>query len=398
MSATTDNGAVPAELARRSLLELEAWGSARGWTGPDPYDGLNARGRLAAPLRRSVVGRRVITQAVKRSPLDLRPVLGIPSGRSPVTLAHAACAYARNGFLADDLARARLNAALASLRSLRCPAYALPAWGYHFDVQTRVFFYPRGAPNSIATSFAALALLDAHAATGDPELLALAEGAGDFFLTHVPQTTDGEGAFFGYLAGDRTPIHNANTLVCAVLAELWERTGRDDFGEAARRGLLYTLGHQRGDGSWPYGERADLSWVDNFHTGYVLESLIRCRRAGLDGGIAPALERGLRHYEDALFLPDGTPKYTPESVYPVDVQCAAQGIQTFALAAADDPRHLTAARRVFAYARARLRRRDGAVVFQRRRLWTNRTAHPRWGVAPMLHALTHLVEREAASG
>jgi hypothetical protein len=40
----------------------------------------------------------------------------------------------------------------------------------------------------------------------------------------------------------------------------------------------------------------------------------------------------------------------------------------------------------------RLRRRDGAFIFQRRRLWQNRTAHIRWSAAPMLLALTHLFE------
>ena len=78
---------------------LERWGSARGWVGPDPYDALNARRlpRGRQDDRRSPFG--LVTQAVKRSPLNLRPILGIPDGLSAATLAHVISAYARNGFL-----------------------------------------------------------------------------------------------------------------------------------------------------------------------------------------------------------------------------------------------------------------------------------------------------------
>ena len=37
---------------------------------------------------------------------------------------------------------------------------------------------------------------------------------------------------------------------------------------------------------------------------------------------------------------------------------------------------------------------DGLPVFQRNRLWTNRTPHMRWVIAPMLLALAHLIDLE----
>ena len=371
-----------------SLRALERWGSERDWTGTDPYDGLNAT-RLVGPLRASTAGRRVVTQIVKRSPLDPRPLLGIPPGRSAAAVAHVVSSYALDGFLPEDEALAKLRRSLELLDELRCAGFEEPCWGYHFDVQTRVFFYPRGAPNTIATAFAGFALLDAHERTGDELLLRRAEGAGDFFIRHVPQTPAPGGAYFGYLVGDRTPIHNANMLVCALLARLHFRLGRKDFGEAANRGVAYTVARQRADGSWPYAERPGLDWVDNYHTGYVLDCLLTC--AGLPAADDDALARGLDYYRRALFLADGTPKYTSTSLYPIDIQCVAQGIQTAALAAHRDARLRNLAWRVFDYAERRMRRRDGAFFFQRRRVWTNRIAHVRWGAAPMLLALTHLL-------
>jgi hypothetical protein len=362
----------------QTIRELERWGAARGWVGTDPYEGLNAT-RFDTPFRGSVTGRKILIQAVKRSPIDLRPMLGIPQGRSSAAFAALVSAYALQG--ADD----KLREALVVLESLRCADFAEPSWGYHFDVQTRVFFYPRGAPNTIATAFAGASLLDAYERTGDEALLGEAVGAGEFFLRHVPQTPAASGAYFGYLAGDRTPIHNANVLACALLARAGTHARRDDFLQAADAGVAYTLAHQEPDGSWPYGAEPHLRWVDGFHTGYVLNALRDCARAGLPAAHREALDRGLAFYRRTLFLDDGAPKYTTGSTYPIDIQCVAQGIQTFALAG--DPWALT----VYRFALQHMRRPDGAFAFQRRRFWRNDAPHVRWGQAPMLLALTHLL-------
>jgi hypothetical protein len=340
---------------------------------------------------------RVVTQAVKRSPLDLRPILGIPPARSAATMAHAISAYARNGFLSEEDAGMRLASAIGALVELRCAGYEEPCWGYHFDVQTRVFFYPRGAPNTIATAFAGHALLDAHELAGVAGALDLASATADFFLAHVPQTEGRGGAYFGYLVGDRTPIHNASMLVAALFARLTRHLDRSDLREAARAGVGYTTAHQRRDGSWPYGELPHLRWVDNFHTGYVLDCLLACAGAGIAGNALGAWERGLEYYRRELFLCDGTPKYKPDAVYPVDGQCAAQAIQTFALASSRIPVRLEDSRRSFAFASGALGRGDGTFAFQRRRRWVNRTPHLRWVQGPMLVALTHLIAAEQAA-
>ncbi len=386
-----------AESARRAAVRLERWGARSGWRGTDPYDALNATALTAALRGRSPLALRVLTQAVKRSPVNLRPVLRIPSGLSAAALAHAISAYARNGFLPAADARAKLAGCIAELTGLRLTRFAEPCWGYHFDVQTRVFFYPRTDPNTIATAFAGLGLLDAYQLAGVEPAGELALGTGEFFLRHVPQTPapaagpEG-GAFFGYLEGDRTPIHNASMLICALLARLGQAFGRDDFVAAADAGVRYTVARQRPDGSWPYGEESHLDWVDGFHTGYVLDSLLTCVQAGVGGAEAErAWRRGLRFYAERLIDDDGAPRYKPDSLYPVDGQCAAQAIQTLSRAASLEPGPAERRWAVLRYTQSRLSRRDGAFVFQRERFWVNRAAHPRWVQAPMLEALAHLL-------
>jgi hypothetical protein len=378
--------------AVRAARALERWGHERSWRGPDPYDGLNAAPMLVRRLRGSRLGLRLLTQVVKRSPLDLRPALRVPPGLSPATLGLVISAYSRNGFVAQGEARDKLRRAVTQLEKMRCPTFPEPCWSYHFDVQTRVLFYPQSVPNTIATAFAAMGLLDAYELSGEQRALELAVGTAEFFARHVPQTADGQGAYFGYLPGDRTPIHNASMLVCALFARLARLLGRDDLASRASAGVEYAVSHQRADGSWPYGETPGLSWVDGFHTGYVLDCLLTCVESGIGGGHAERAWRdGLRFYADALVDPDGTPRYKPDSRYPVDGLCAAQAIQTLARATRLEPSVGARCWSVFSCARNRLARRDGAFAFERERLWLNRTAHPRWVQAPMLTALTHLI-------
>src|SRR5208283_5147219 len=136
-------------------------------------------------------------------------------------------------------------------------------------------------------------------------------------------------------------------------------TGRSDLRIAAQSGVSFTIAHQRPDGSWLYGETPSSRWIDGFHTGYVLDCIRICRDAGIQN-LELAFERGLEYYWHRLFLEDGTAKYYADSVYPIDAQNAAQGIQTFALAAQDGAVHLARAWRIFDFASRRLSRGDGA--------------------------------------
>ena len=144
---------------------IRAWGEARDWRGYDPYDALSSP---LAPLLTlgTDIGRRVLTQAVKSAPVNLRPALGIRPVWNAKAVALVASAYARLSVARDDdVARRRAIVLLEQLIDGSTATIGL-GWGYPFDVQTRFFGYRRGTPNAITTSFAAHALLDAHELIG----------------------------------------------------------------------------------------------------------------------------------------------------------------------------------------------------------------------------------------
>ena len=77
-----------APAARFAAIADRVWRElvAAGFKGSDPYDGLNSR-LLAPVLKRSRIARLAVIQGVKRSPVDLRPLLRIPPGLNPKGLA-----------------------------------------------------------------------------------------------------------------------------------------------------------------------------------------------------------------------------------------------------------------------------------------------------------------------
>jgi hypothetical protein len=90
-----------------ALRNPESSGGTHDWAGTDPYDGLNAT-RVVRPLTRSVLGRRVFTLLVKRSTVNLRPLLSIPTAQSAATLAQVASSYTLGAgvhVLASDVAK-----------------------------------------------------------------------------------------------------------------------------------------------------------------------------------------------------------------------------------------------------------------------------------------------------
>ncbi len=105
----------------------------------------------------------------------------------------------------------------------------------------------------------------------------------------------------------------------------------------ARLAMEFSCARQRPDGSWWYAEAPKYHWIDNFHTGYNLDSLKYYMDASGDGSFLEHLDRGIRFFKEHFIEKDGRPRYYHTRAYPVDIQCAAQAIDTLTLMAERDP-------------------------------------------------------------
>ena len=377
---------VSPQASRAAAVRILERLDARAFAGADPYDALNAR-RLPAFAMSTKRGRQLVTQVVKRSPFELRGVLGVPAGVSPYTLGHVLSACSRlapHGALPS--AHEVAGRASALLGDLALAGFSGTCWGYHFDVQTRFFFYAKTTPNVIATAFAAKGLAEATACglvDGRKAVL----GACEFILRDLPRVRDDVGQSFGYIPTSDTIVHNANMLAALVLT-LGAQLGGDDrlLGEAIAA-ARFTVAHQRADGSWPYSEQADGRWVDGFHTGFVLEGLHAVATASGDTQLQDALGRGLAYYLERLFDPDGAPRYYDTRALPYDALSAAQGIEALGLFAGHDERSRAVRGLLTQWTLRRLLADDGRVAYRITKRGTDWREYPRWSSAPMCAAL-----------
>lgn len=372
--------------ARASAVRILDRLDAEDYAGADPYDALNAT-RVPSWLLSGRLGRQLVTQAVKRSRWDIRAALGIRPGVSAYTLGHVLAAQARlsEGTPAPE-ARAAAARTAESLQRLSLPGYSGTCWGYHFDVQTRFFYYAKTTPNVIVTAFAAKGLAEATEAglvDGNEAVL----GACEFILADLPRVRDGRGQSFGYVPTSDTVVHNANMLAALTLTLGARAGGGERLLDEALDAARFTVAHQRGDGAWPYSEKSDGRWVDGFHTGFVLEGLDAVARATGDPAVRAAAEEGLSYYLDHFFGSDGAPHYFDDRALPYDALSAAEGIEVLALFADRDERCRELLSRVVRWTVDNFVDADGRVAYQVTRHGTDWRQFPRWSAAPVCSAL-----------
>jgi hypothetical protein len=376
---------------------LLAIGDATAWSGYDPYDAM--RSPLVRLLSFGARWPRIAwIQLVKRSPVNLRPLLLVSKGVNAKGLGLVARALVYESRARGTDRRAAVARLLDRLDAIRSPGATGSAWGYNFDWQSRAFFVPENTPSIVATTFVANAYLDAYRLWGEPVWLDRAREACEFVLRDLHRTPGRDGAFcFSYTPLDRTRVHNASMLGAELLARVWQETQEPELRDAALGSARFTVEGQTEDGSWPYGGEPFQSWVDNFHTGFVLVSLDEVVRAFGVAEWEPALGRGYAFFRDRFFLADGTPKYYHDRVYPVDVHSAAQALVTFAALERLDPGARDLGRLVANWALDNMRDPRGYFWFQKHPRYTIRTSYIRWSQAWMLYGLARHIAGEVRS-
>lgn len=373
------------------IQRLMAYCQASDWAGYDPFDAVNSSVFAALPFLNTRFPRLVLTQALKRSPVNVRRFLGIPKTQNPKAIALFLSAFlklSRTGMAdAGELIEPMIER-LAAFRSQGVPYWC---WGYSFPWQTRTIVVPAGAPNLVCTTFVGNALLDAYEQRQDERCLGMATSAAEY-VQDVLYWTDGESAA-GYsypVPGLRNLVHNANLLGAALLCRVYKHTRQQRFLNSAMRVARCAAAMQLADGSWHYGEAQSQKWIDNFHTGYNLCAL---RDIGRDAGTSEfesSVRRGLEFYRAHFFREDGAPKYFHNRPYPVDIHCVAQSIITLVELKDLHPSNIELARSVFQWAMDHMWDERGFFYYRVLRFCTIRISYMRWAQAWMLLAMSVL--------
>lgn len=375
---------------------LYEWCRRRDFAGYDPFDALNSRVFQLTPFNQSRTARLLWTQALKRSPFNLRRLALVPPERNAKGIAlFALAALATYRRLKTAQSETDARRFLDDLWEMRIPGYSGAAWGYNFPWQSRKFFAPAGTPMIVPTAFAVRALVEAHQTFGDQHYLERSRSSCDFILGDLKRTVETtEEVCFSYSPLDATRIFNASLFAAETLASVGAQTGEPEFCGFALRAARYVVRRQRADGSWLYGEEPGQEWSDSFHTAYVLVSLARISEScnSQEVGLEHALRRGYDRWRERFFLADGWPKYYDDGLYPADAHAAGTAIVTLLELQHLDSSAPALAEKIASWTIRNLRDREGFFGYQKRRFHTVHTPYMRWTQAWMLLALARLLE------
>jgi len=374
-----------------SILSLSGWLERNDYRGYDTFDGLSSPWARLLTFEITAL-RTVLLQGVRRFPVNLRPLLGIARQRSSKGMGFLARGFMRlHRATGDPEWGNKARAALEWLVAHQTPGYSGACWGNHFDYQSREFYLPKGVPTIVWTSLIGHAFLDAYEYFEEEDYLRIAHSACEHILGDLEICPEGSAVCISYIPGKRSLVHNANTLGASLLARTYFFTGVERYKDVAKDAIRYTAQHQLGEGSWYYGERNALHWIDNFHTAYVLDCFKYYTESTDDRTFMPQMMSGYEYWKKTFFLDDGTPRYYNNKTLPLDIQCSSQAIDTLVFFKDYDADSLGLAVKVAEWSIANMQ--DASGYFYYRRYGhgiVNKTPTLHWGQATMMCALAGL--------
>lgn len=380
---------------RQSLDAVQSWVERQRYRGYEPFDGLSSWFR---PLTfGSLFGDRLLQQLIRQSPLNLRPLLGVKPKDSTKGRGYMASGYV----MLYRITRRQdyLDKAIECLKWLdthKVERFKHHSWSNHFSFASRSGRYTHEDPIIVWTALIGHAYLDAFDVTGDEWLLQIADSACNWILD-LPREQTSTGDCISYMAHRQSSIHNANMLGGGILARTAKYTGSVECRRVARQAMEYSCSRQRPDGSWWYAETPEHHWIDNFHTGYNLDGLKHYADSMRDQSYRRNFEAGLAYYKSHFFEPTGRPKYYHSRTYPIDIQCAAQAIDTLAFVSREDSESLALSQLVADWTIHNLQDSKGYFYYRQYPLMKAKTPMLHWGQGTMFKALAHLALRMSAS-
>lgn len=374
-----------------ALQKLVTYIEKENYHGYDPYDGLKSPLFKLPVLRSNKKIRFLSQQFIKRFPVNIRPVLGIKKGLNPVTL--GLCVQGYTCLLKIFPERkaewlGKIDRLIDALEQCIAEGYHGACWGYDFDWEARYASIPAFQPTVVATGIISNALFQCYKETGNHKAFQLCESAAAFVLTDLNRTYDDtqEGFCFSYSPFDRQAVFNASMKAARLLAQVYSVTKNESLKNTAREAVVFVMKHQREDGAWIYSTSKAGKWIDNYHTGYVLNCLKDYQTYTGDASFAKNLENGFQFYQSNFFLPDGHPKFYDNNPFPVDCTAAAQSVLTLTLFG-----RIEMAERTACFTIQNMQRRDGAFYFRKYKMHTERCSFMRWSNAWMMAGISAIL-------
>ncbi len=373
---------------QQSIDKLEKWVESHEYKAYEPADALLSYVRPL--LCGNLFLERVLIQIVKQSPVNLRPLLGIKPHETTIGRGYMAWGYLiMHRTMGKEKYAQKAKALLEWLIENKSPKYSDYSWGNHYDFASRSGQYTKQEPIIVWTALIGQAFLDAYEQFGERKYLDVARSICRWILS-LPMEKTHSGSCLSYLATKQSSIHNSNMLGASILARTWKHDRDPILLQVAKEAMQYSVSRQLPNGAWYYGEAENQHWIDNFHTGYNLDSL-KCFMESIDDmTYEPHLLKGLKFYKEHFFEDSGRPRYYHNRTYPVDSQCASQSMETLANMSRYDSGALELGLRVAKWTIDHMQDKEGYFYYRQYPLVRERTPLMHWAQATTYRGLALL--------
>lgn len=383
-----------------AIKQLDSDCTRKRYRGYDPYDALKSPVFRLPLLKTNKLIRFGAQQFVKRCPINLRPVLGVPKGYNPVTLGLFIQGYSYLALLdksqisgcrphlSYNECMGKTDLLIDELKSLIPEGYHGNCWGYDFPWEARYASIAPYQPTVVATGIIANALYSSYKISGNELCASMVKDAAGFVLHDLNKKYSGDSYIFSYSPFDSQQVFNASMKGVRILAQAYSLSGDDNLKNEAKKAVRFVVSQQRSDGSWGYSLASGGGWSDNYHTGYILDCLHDYRSLTGDNEYDEALRAGYDYYLSHFIEKTGMPAYYHDKPYPADCTAGAQTILTLVRFG-----NINLAAKVAKWMIDNMQSSSGNFYYRKYRHYKIRTDFMRWSDAWMFAALSYLLLR-----
>jgi hypothetical protein len=293
---------------------------------------------------------------------------------------------------------------LEVLKDTRCPGYSHSCWGYPFNWETIRGTIWAGTPLITTVPYVYEAFKQVWEIDKSEEWREIMRSTAEHALLDYKDFPTSEKASTCSYTPDpeqSVAVVNANAYRAFLLTSAARDFSDEKYWSVAERNLHFVLEAQNEDGSWYYAKDGKRTFIDHFHTCFVMKALAKIELLTGHPGCTEAIKRGVGYYTANLFDEGGLPKPFSSrprlTVYRRELYDYAEAINLAVLLQGRFPKLDNLLSSVINDIVTVWQRPDGS--FRSRRLlmgWDNTPMH-RWALAQLFRSLCFLLVRNTSN-
>jgi hypothetical protein len=232
--------------------------------------------------------------------------------RFPIADAHYAMGFATLFQLSGDAENYRRACHfLDVLLENTCPGYSRHTWGYPFHWETLNGTIREGTPLITTVPYVYEAFSQLYQIDRQERWLNIMRSIAEHaFWDYQQFGTSPNAVMSAYTPEpeDRGFVVNASAYRAFLLTKAAKDLGIEQYMDAAQLNMNFVIASQNEDGSWFYAMDGRRSFVDHFHTCFVLKSLVKIEQLTGSEKCRETIARGVDYYVSRLFDDGGLPR------------------------------------------------------------------------------------------